>query len=336
MQNFIENTQLKEMIRYALYNGDSRYGKLECTEPKTKTTHDLLTITQSVTNSYACSKPRITGISKGASVPTTKSLLLKCNADGSPKPQIEWKAPNGDTYRLTADDFEGVTVHSDGSILIEDIRRSDRGEYFCMAKNSQGQVEASTKIEVTGDDPDNRDSNRDDEDWDNWEEGPDDVDWIDGNLFDDEGKNVNAEYHWDDLYTDKDITDDMSRETIFEYKECPIGCECMSNLADCGGSGQIVIPKTIPTHILHLDMNNNDIKKVGYDVCRNYKTLRELKVDDNQIVEIADKAFTSCSKLTILTMRNNRLVSLPEGTVSINNLLLLLNKSCNIIHSLMG
>jgi hypothetical protein len=52
------------------------------------------------------------------------SVLLKCIATGQPKPSIEWRAPNDDVYRLTSDDFEGITVHQDGSMLIEDIRKT--------------------------------------------------------------------------------------------------------------------------------------------------------------------------------------------------------------------
>ena len=59
---------------------------------------------------------------------------LQCIAEGQPKPSIEWRAPNDDVFRLTSDDFEGVTVHQDGSVLIEDIRNSDEGDYHCVAK----------------------------------------------------------------------------------------------------------------------------------------------------------------------------------------------------------
>ena len=55
-----------------------------------------------------CEKSKITGISKSSDVHNGKSLLLKCKAEGKPKPTIEWKAPNKDVYRLTSDDFEGT------------------------------------------------------------------------------------------------------------------------------------------------------------------------------------------------------------------------------------
>ena len=60
--------------------------------------------------------------------------MCKCIAKGQPQPQIEWRAPNEDVYRLQSEEFEGVTVHQDGSVLIEDIRASDRGKYQCIAK----------------------------------------------------------------------------------------------------------------------------------------------------------------------------------------------------------
>ena len=88
---------------------------------------DLLEITPRMIDEKAlkCSKPKITGISKSSEVEAGKSLLLKCIAKGNPMPTIVWKAPNGDTYQLTSQNFEGVTVHQDGSMLIKDIRASD-------------------------------------------------------------------------------------------------------------------------------------------------------------------------------------------------------------------
>ena len=192
MQNFLDNGELKQMIRYALYNGNSKYGTIKCHDSNGKGELDLLSLSSSDSSRYTCQKPTITGISKSAKVPTQKSLLLKCKAEGKPLPQIEWKAPNGDTYRLTADDFEGVTVHRDGSILIEDIRKSDDGDYTCMAKNKEGSVEAKTQIEVTGDDPvdDPRGGNRDEDDWEDWDDGENVIDWVDGELIDEHGDQV--------------------------------------------------------------------------------------------------------------------------------------------------
>ena len=138
MQTFLNNHEIKKLIEYALYSGQGN-GKIMCTDDKQNppdfgSGQDLLKITSEMVRNKnpKCEKPRITGISKSSTVDAGKSLLLKCIAKGNPMPTIEWKAPNEDTYRLTSDDFEGVTVHQDGSMLIEDIRTSDAVSFiFC-------------------------------------------------------------------------------------------------------------------------------------------------------------------------------------------------------------
>ena len=125
MKSFLANEPGKKLIEYALYAGQGS-GKIMCQDGDFKG-HDLLKIQPDDVErkGIQCTKPRITGISKSSKLDAGKSLLLKCIATGNPLPTIEWKAPNDDTYRLTSDDFEGVTVHQDGSMLIEDIRTSD-------------------------------------------------------------------------------------------------------------------------------------------------------------------------------------------------------------------
>ena len=131
MKSFLDNEAAKKLIEYALYSGQGN-GRIMCTDDKQNqpdfgSNQDLLKLTSTMVDQKnpKCAKPRITGISKSSQVESGKSLLLKCIAKGNPMPTIEWKAPNEDTYRLTSDDFEGVTVHQDGSMLIEDIRTSD-------------------------------------------------------------------------------------------------------------------------------------------------------------------------------------------------------------------
>ena len=123
------------LLRSALWRGKS---ELKC-NGTTKNIGTMLADLKT-TDLKVCDKPKITGISKSSEVESGKSLLLKCVTSGVPAAQVEWKAPNDDVYRLTSADFEGVTVHQDGSMLIEDIRKSDAGKYSCVAKNSQGRV----------------------------------------------------------------------------------------------------------------------------------------------------------------------------------------------------
>ena len=134
MQSFLNNEAAKKLIEYALYSGQGN-GHIKCTDGDFGSSQDLLQLTGDIVKqkSMKCEKPRITGISKSSEVEAGKSLLLKCIAKGNPMPTIEWKAPNEDTYRLTSDDFEGVTVHQDGSMLIEDIRTSDAVSYIYLA-----------------------------------------------------------------------------------------------------------------------------------------------------------------------------------------------------------
>ena len=141
MQSFLDNQEIKKLIEYALYSGQGN-GKIMCTDDKQNppdfgSGQDLLRITSEmvITKRPKCEKPRIIGISKSSVVDAGKSLLLKCYAKGNPMPTIEWKAPNEDTYRLTFDDFKGVTVHQDGSLLIEDIRTSDSVSHFTSRQN---------------------------------------------------------------------------------------------------------------------------------------------------------------------------------------------------------
>ena len=67
---------------------------------------------------------------------------------------------------------------------------------------------------------------------------------------------------------------------------------------------------------MHLDMNNNDVKRIGGDVCRNFQNLRELKIDENIVATVDMDAFRSCRKMTILTMRANRLSELNPHMVN--------------------
>ena len=62
-----------------------------------------------------------------------KPLLLRCISEGVPRPRVEWKAPNGDLYKISVDDFEGVIVHFDGTLnLLDGMKNMDLGEYTCI------------------------------------------------------------------------------------------------------------------------------------------------------------------------------------------------------------
>lgn len=338
MKSFLGNEAAKKLIEYALYSGQKN-GKIMCTDdpknpPDFGSKHDLLKLTPEMVDQKGikCSKPKITGISKSSQVEAGKSLLLKCIAMGNPMPTIEWKAPNEDTYRLTSDDFEGVTVHQDGSMLIEDIRTSDAGKYTCIAKGSAGSVEAETNVKVTGDDDEQ-----------NHGKGRDDLDWIDDDEEDDynlwwdpeEGKLLGDPDEVKETHqTDLKLEDIDSKDFTFDTDSCPRGCQCMANLADCGETRATVIPSRLPKNIVHLDMNGNDVQQIPSRMCKYFPKLRELKIDENRLSEISDRGFEDCGEITILTMRKNKLTEIKSNAFNGLHDLQILVLDANLIQTI--
>ena len=70
-------------------------------------------------------------------------------------------------------------MHMDGSLLIENIRRADKGDYTCRAHNSAGESHAKTNVDIKGDDPAGTEhwGNRDDEEWEEWGENDENEDY---------------------------------------------------------------------------------------------------------------------------------------------------------------
>ncbi|CAG5114233.1 Oidioi.mRNA.OKI2018_I69.chr2.g8296.t1.cds [Oikopleura dioica] len=323
-KNFLQNPTIKRMMTSFLERGGS---SLKCNNKDD--THnlgmDMFNWSSLSSKLTPCTPPKITGISKSSTVDAGKMLLLKCLAEGVPQPKIEWKAPNGDVYRLQSEDFEGITVHQDGALLIEDLRKADQGIYRCVATNSAGSMEASTKITVTGsspfDDNDRDDYDEDDLDEDGWEydrddnewkKTRDDYEWIDGGMEKNGQRLDSNDYHLpginnEDFEFDNDYRIDID-------SDCPANCECSSSTVDCsdaenvGDSGRALtkIP-IIKSHYTHLDMTLNKVPEIEKGLCRKMKQIRELKVDSNRIKNIENGAFSDCGDLRILTMRDNRL-----------------------------
>ena len=60
-----------------------------------------------------------------------------------------WIAPNKDHYNLqTADRFEGIEVHQNGSIIIHQVQRNDSGDYICVATSNKKSVQAKTHLTI--------------------------------------------------------------------------------------------------------------------------------------------------------------------------------------------
>ena len=69
------------------------------------------------------------------------TVTLPCSI-GAPKPLVRWY--HG-TDELTGNRFN---IASDGSLIIKNVKYIDDGEYFCMATNRFGHVNAKWKLIV--------------------------------------------------------------------------------------------------------------------------------------------------------------------------------------------
>ena len=71
-------------------------------------------------------------------------MKLNCSATGDPQPVISWKKQGG---QLPV----GRSQQINGSLVIRDISRNDRGNYICTATNAGVfKAETGTYTEVRG------------------------------------------------------------------------------------------------------------------------------------------------------------------------------------------
>ncbi|KAA0184565.1 hypothetical protein HAZT_HAZT005674 [Hyalella azteca] len=74
------------------------------------------------------------------------SIILNCEAEGTPKPEIFWFR---DDDPVTPS--ESVGIFNDGTELrINKIRDQDIGDYLCVARNAEGRVHHEAKVVIAG------------------------------------------------------------------------------------------------------------------------------------------------------------------------------------------
>lgn len=80
------------------------------------------------------------------SIITGDSIILNCQADGTPTPEILWyKDANPVEPSAT------VGIFNDGTELrISTIRHDDIGDYTCIARNGEGQVSHTARVIIAG------------------------------------------------------------------------------------------------------------------------------------------------------------------------------------------
>ncbi|KAL9975058.1 hypothetical protein ACROYT_G012174 [Oculina patagonica] len=72
----------------------------------------------------------------------SQTAILKCIADGNPRPKVTWSKLNSSLP------VGRHVVESRGALILKDVRPGDDGVYSCRAENLLGQVNASAKLSV--------------------------------------------------------------------------------------------------------------------------------------------------------------------------------------------
>lgn len=74
------------------------------------------------------------------------SIILNCEAEGTPKPEIFWFRED-----KSVEPSDTVGIFNDGTELrINKIRDEDIGDYVCVARNAEGRVHHEAKVVIAG------------------------------------------------------------------------------------------------------------------------------------------------------------------------------------------
>ncbi|KAL7886132.1 hypothetical protein AOLI_G00064270 [Acnodon oligacanthus] len=76
-----------------------------------------------------------------------QTLLLHCKAEGMPEPHIMWTTSYG--MSLPAPYVGGrFQVHRNGTLVLRGVRKTDEGQFLCVAKNYLGETSLAVDLEV--------------------------------------------------------------------------------------------------------------------------------------------------------------------------------------------
>uniref|UniRef100_A0A0M3HND7 Protein slit n=1 Tax=Ascaris lumbricoides TaxID=6252 RepID=A0A0M3HND7_ASCLU len=115
-----------------------------------------------------------------------------------------------------------------------------------------------------------------------------------------------------------------------EAAVCPSVCTCTESTVDCRDRGLTHIPANLPSSVLELRLEQNQITYIPPRAFHNLYRLKRLDLSKNSIVEIAPRAFDGLRSLNSLVLYGNSLTDLPSeafhGLFNIQLLLLNANK----------
>ncbi|XP_076372429.1 protein slit-like isoform X3 [Tachypleus tridentatus] len=111
---------------------------------------------------------------------------------------------------------------------------------------------------------------------------------------------------------------------------CPHPCTCFDGVVDCRDKQLKIIPDRIPDSATELRLEQNQITEIAPGAFSLYPGLRRIDLSSNQIGKIAGNAFHGLKHLTSLVLYGNKIADLPKGTfkglTSLQLLLLNANK----------
>ena len=73
-----------------------------------------------------------------------ENLVFSCSVEGNPQPSIKW-TKNNNTFNIEADsDLNETSSGNTHTLTIQNVHRSDEGQYRCVASNSIGNTTSNT------------------------------------------------------------------------------------------------------------------------------------------------------------------------------------------------
>ncbi len=77
------------------------------------------------------------------------SIVLSCQANGLPMPNITWKDKNGKQIEIDPQQQGRFSQKTLGDLLIRSVEaEEDEGQFVCTASNVYGQVSTVTRLQV--------------------------------------------------------------------------------------------------------------------------------------------------------------------------------------------
>ncbi|KAK6638540.1 hypothetical protein RUM43_006807 [Polyplax serrata] len=96
-------------------------------------------------------------------------------------------------------------------------------------------------------------------------------------------------------------------------QECPHPCRCSEGIVDCRDKALTKVPDMLPDGMTELRLEQNQIVEIPSKAFSPYKRLRRIDLSNNKISKIAPDSFQGVKSLTSLVLYGNKITDLPQG-----------------------